>query len=166
MIELKALHVDAVDSAQEKALRYRLLNQPRLAESICRDILAVKPDNRDTLITLVLCLTDQFGTSSGATVKEAMEWVGKLPEGFERDYYAGIVCERKALAQLRMAGPASGHLAYDWFRRAMRHFEAAEAASDDTNDDGLLRWNTCARIINSRADICEAPHDPMPAMLE
>ena len=30
----------------EKALRYRLLNEPLQAESVCRDVLACDPDNQ------------------------------------------------------------------------------------------------------------------------
>ena len=32
----------------------------------------------------------------------------------------------------------------------MQHFEAAEALTDDQNDDAILRWNGCARTINSK----------------
>ena len=36
-------------AALEKALRYRLLNEPVEAESICRDVLEVDPDNQAAL---------------------------------------------------------------------------------------------------------------------
>ena len=29
----------------------------------------------------------------------------------------------------------------------MKHYEAAEALAGDGNDDAVLRWNSCARII-------------------
>ena len=37
MPELKQLHKEAIPSALEKAERYRLLNEPGEAESICHD---------------------------------------------------------------------------------------------------------------------------------
>jgi hypothetical protein len=151
MFELKPLTRDSLGTAQKKAVRYRLLNEPRLAESICRDILTVDPENQEALITLILALSDQYGP--GSKVSEAMEIVPKLETEFQRQYYAGIIAERRALAILRGEGPASGAIAYNWLRRAMDHFDAAEEAAPSDNDDAVLRWNTCARIINSRADV-------------
>ena len=63
--ELKALSRDSVEAAKKKAVRYRLLNEPVLAESICRDILDVEPDDREAVITLLLSLTDQFPSPGG-----------------------------------------------------------------------------------------------------
>jgi hypothetical protein len=51
MAELKQLHKDAIPAALEKAERYRLLNEPGEAESICLDILAVDPDNQRAVIS-------------------------------------------------------------------------------------------------------------------
>jgi len=42
MYELKRLTKEAVPRALEKAERYRLLNEPTEAESICQDILRVE----------------------------------------------------------------------------------------------------------------------------
>ncbi len=39
MFELKPLSKEGLKSAFEKAERYRLLNEPKFAESICLDIL-------------------------------------------------------------------------------------------------------------------------------
>ena len=60
MFELKPLSKDAIPKALEKADRYRLLNEPAEAESICLDILAAEPDNQRALVMLILALTDQF----------------------------------------------------------------------------------------------------------
>jgi hypothetical protein len=43
MFDLKPLTPEAVPSALEKAMRYRLLHEPGEAESICLDVLAVEP---------------------------------------------------------------------------------------------------------------------------
>ena len=39
MFELKPLSREAIPAALEKAMRYRLLNEPGAAESICHDVL-------------------------------------------------------------------------------------------------------------------------------
>ena len=86
MFELKKLSPEAVDAARQKAAQYRLLNHPFLAESICRDILAVKPDDQDTLVILCLTLCDQFGVEGGATVKTALEVAQQFQGEYERSY--------------------------------------------------------------------------------
>ena len=167
MFELTNLHADAVATAQEKAVRYRLLNEPRLAESICRDILNVDESNQDTIITLILALSDQFGLEgAGGGASEAMGLIPRLAGEYERSYYSGVVCERRAWAQFKVHSPASGHIAYDWFRQAMDHFESAEEMSPEGNDDAILRWNTCARVINTRADVYPASEERGESMLE
>ena len=164
MFELKALSPGALEAAQEQADHYRLLNEPRLAESICRDILLADPDNQDATISLILSLSDQFGP--GARVSEAMTLVATLDSEFHREYYSGIIAERKAISILRIGNPGAGPTAYDWLRCAMAHFDTAEALSPDGNDDGVLRWNTCARIINSRADVRPMDDETAVMMLE
>jgi len=166
MYELKKLSHDALDGARKKALHYRLLNQPFLAESICRDILEVEPDDQETLVTLCLSLSDQFGVEGGARANIAMETASRLAGEYERSYYAGIVCERMAFARLATATHASGHVAYDWFMRAMRHYEQAAELRPAGNDDALLRWNTCARLIDSRSDVHEGHPEPVHTLLE
>ncbi|HSM61325.1 MAG TPA: hypothetical protein VK849_11030 [Longimicrobiales bacterium] len=166
MLEMKPLNPNALASAQEKALRYRLLNQPRLAESICRDILAIDPNYHDTIITLVLCLGDQLSTHEGASVAEALDVVARLKDPYEREYYSGIVCERRAIGQLQRLVPGTGAIAHDWFHRAMEHYERAEELSPEGNVDAVLRWNTCARILNARPDLRPAPHERVEMMLE
>ena len=52
VFNLKPLSRDAVPAALIKAERYRLLNEPGEAESICLDILQVDPANRDATVML------------------------------------------------------------------------------------------------------------------
>ena len=100
MFELKRLSPAGVEAALAKVERYRLLNEPWLAESICRDVLAVEPDNKQALVMLILALTDQFGTTgSKALFKEARDLVEQLDDDYERAFYEGIVCERRGQAQ-------------------------------------------------------------------
>src|SRR5205085_11166530 len=53
MADLKRLHKEAIPAALEKAERYRLLNEPGEAESICLDILAADAENQQAIITLL-----------------------------------------------------------------------------------------------------------------
>jgi hypothetical protein len=146
MFDLKPLSKDAIPKALEKADRYRLLNEPAEAESICLDILSTDPENQRALVTLILALTDQFDRvdySVGHT--QFGELLPRLRDEYERSYYAGVISERRAKASLRRQMHASA--AYEWFREAMSWYEKAEAIRPPGNDDAVLRWNTCARIF-------------------
>jgi hypothetical protein len=145
--ELKTLSPEAVPAALEKAHLYRLLHEPGEAESICRDVLDVDPDNQDALITLLLALTDQFDTDGPTAVIEANAVLERLTEAYGRAYYTGIAYERRAKALLRHSVPGSGPRAYEWLRTAMTWYERAEAIRPAGNDDALLRWNACARLL-------------------
>ena len=146
--ELKTLSPDAVPAALEKARLYRLLNEPGEAESICRDVLEVDPDNQDALIMLLLALTDQFDTeAASAAIADARPLIEQLTDAYARAYYAGIVYERRAKAQLRHSMPGYGPRAYEWLRQAMASYEKAEVIRPADNDDALLRWNACARLL-------------------
>ena len=147
MFELKTLSPEAIGRSLEKAERYRLLNEPEEAESICLDVLAIAPDNRQALINLLLALTDQFPHAGGEAIRRAQELIPRLDSEYDRTYYAGIICERRANA--RLAGQVSGSqaVAYDLYRQAMRWYERAEELGQYGNEDALLRWNTCARQI-------------------
>jgi hypothetical protein len=147
MFELKPLAPQAVPKALEKAERYRLLNEPEEAESICRDILAVEPDNQEALITLLLALTDQFRTGAIDCYTSARDLLPRLQGEYERHYYAGIICERRGNAHLDKGGLSGGAVSYHWLREAMGWYEKAEALRPPGNDDAVLRWNTCARLI-------------------
>lgn len=147
MFELKPLSRDTIPAALEKAVRYRLLNEPGEAESICLDVLHIDPENQQALVTLLLAVTDRFGKGYAVGVTQAHEVLPRLRDPYERAYYSGIVCERQAKAQLQNEGPACGLDAYEFLREAMAWYEQAEAIRPPGNDDALLRWNACARII-------------------
>lgn len=147
MFELKRLSEEAIPAALEKALRYRLLNEPAEAESICHDVLAIEPENQEALVMLLLALTDRFGKGYAVGVTQAQDVLSRLRDPYERAYYAGIICERRAKAQLRQGHPGSRDNAYEFLSEAMHWFEKAETLRPPKNDDALLHWNTCARII-------------------
>lgn len=154
MVELKLLTPEAIPSALEKAKRYRLLNEPDEAESICRDILAVAPEHQEALITLLLAVTDKFNEFGLQTLfDEAKQIVAHMDTSYCKFYYTGIIFERRAKFHFKQGGPGSGAVAYDWFAKAMHQYDQALAGCDPDNQDAILRWNSCARFINSHPDL-------------
>jgi hypothetical protein len=147
MFELKTLSEKAIPAALEKAERYRLLNEPAEAESICLDVLKVAPENQPALIILLLALTDRFSKGYGVSDTQVNDLLRRVKGDYEQAYYAGIIAERRAKMKLAQGPPAS-FWSYDLFREAMEYFEKAETLRPAGNDDALLRWNTCARIIS------------------
>jgi hypothetical protein len=147
MIELKRLSEEAIPAALEKAIRYRLLNEPTEAESICLDVLSIDPENQEALVIQLLALTDRFGRSQPGGFRQAQEILPRLRDAYEQAYYAGLICERQAKVSLQKAHPGAHHDAYEFLTEAMSWFEKAEELRPPKNDDALLRWNTCARII-------------------
>jgi hypothetical protein len=147
MFELKPISPDGVAAALQKAERYRLINDPSSAESICLDVLQVDAEHPQALVTLLLAITDQFDAGPTEGVRRARELLPRLKDPYRQAYYAGIICERCAKAQLAGGAPGSSSLAYDWFREAMGWYEQAEAQRPAGNDEAILRWNTCARIL-------------------
>ncbi|MDQ6911441.1 MAG: hypothetical protein M3119_08280 [Verrucomicrobiota bacterium] len=146
MFELKTLTKEGIPAALEKAERYRLLNEPAEAESICLDVLKIAPDNQQAITTLLLAVTDRFSKGYGVSDTQAKELLGKLKGEYERHYFSGLLSERRAKAKLAHGGHAAAW-AYDLFREAMECYEKAEGIRPSGNDDTILRWNTCARII-------------------
>jgi hypothetical protein len=171
MMEPKRISKDAVPAALEKALRYRLLNEPQQAESICRDILLVDPENQDAIIMLLLSLTDQFPVEKAAAFDSAKSTLSALNSNYHQLYYDGIIKERWAAAQLADHMPQE--IAFDWLRQAMRSYEKAEQLSGPADADPILRWNACARVMiraearkresNVRRDVAAEYGDEVPA---
>lgn len=157
--ELKSISAESVPHAMEKVERYRLLNEPALAESICLDILAVAPDDQPALISLLLARTDQF--HSTAQPKGTEEVLARIKGEYEQAYYAGVIWERLGHARLRHGDPGARTSAYHALQDAMSHYERAMKFAPPGNDDAILRWNTCARIIMQNPHIQpRAEHDP------
>jgi hypothetical protein len=85
---------------------------------------------------------------------------------YDRAYYAGIVAERRAKAKLRQNTPDCRFQAYDLLRQAMESFEKAEPLRPTGNDDAILRWNTCARIIARNNLVARAEEERVEFPLE
>lgn len=164
VFKLKPLSKDGVEAALAKAEHYRLLNSPKLAESICLDILEVDKDNQKAHIVLLLALTDQFGQSTMTVAKEAQDIVINLKDEYSRLYYTGIIHERQGNVALNSAVHGSDFDAYEWYLEAMDYYEKAQALQPSTNNDPILRWNTCARTI-MQFNLEERPSDaPFPIL--
>jgi hypothetical protein len=147
VFELKLLSREGIPGALAKAERYRLLNQPWEAECIYRDILQVDADNQEAAIGLVLAITDQFERGSSATVPRAREALQGVHDAYQHAYHAGIICERRARVLLNGARPGASAMAHELLREAKGWYEQAEEHRPPGNDDVLLRWNACARLL-------------------
>ena len=148
-LKLKSISRSGVGEAIAKAELYRFLNEPGETESICRDVLALEPDNQKAMRILGLAITDRFTGSASDRFAEAEGIFARLTDPYEKLYYAGLLHERRAKAQLR-AG-YEPHTVIVLFEEAMRLFAAAEKIRPEGNDDAILRWNRCVRLIQSRA---------------
>ena len=164
--ELKPISRDSVRAALQKAERYRVINDPSSAESICLDVLTVEPRNQQALVTLLLAITDQFAEGPTEGVRRAREVLPRLDDEYKRAYYAGIICERCAKAQLRPGTPGSGQTVYHWLREAMSWYEKAEAQRPAGNDESILRWNTCARLLDRNEELKPRAEEPVELSLE
>ena len=167
MLELKPLPREGIPGALARVERYRLLNEPEQAESICQDILRSDPENQEAIRSLLLALTDQFGVGPGARIAEARALLPRLQSPYEQLYYAGIIAERRARSSINHGGLGSGPVACQWFRDAMHSYEQAEALRPAGNDDAILRWNTCARFLMRNPQLMAQPEENLePVLLE
>ena len=160
--KLKRISTAGIPEAIAKAGLYRSLNEPEEAESICRDILAVDPTHQLALRVLGLALTDQFTGGASDRVRETEEIFRRLSDPYERLYYAGIVYERRAKAQFNAGQPP--HVLLPLFEQALHTFAEAEKISPPGNDDAILRWNRCVRLLQNRSyvwDVWEQERAPL-----
>jgi hypothetical protein len=162
----KPITKEAIPAALQKAERYRIINDPTSAESICLDVLAVSPENQQALVVLVLAITDQFDSAPTEGLRRAREVLPRLQDEYKRAYYAGIICERCGKAQLRSGAPRSGEMAYHWIREAMSWYERAESQRPAGNDEAILRWNTCGRLLAGNPHLRPSTEEPVPLSLE
>ncbi len=147
MFTLKRISKDSIHAALDRAERYRLLNEPAQAESICHDILEVDPQNQKAMVMLILALTDQFNRGSSVSSIQPQSLLPQLRSQYEQKYYAGLILERRGKSRLAHGSIDANFIAYDLFMDAMEYYEQAEAMHPPGNDDAALRWNTCARMI-------------------
>ncbi|HSR91847.1 MAG TPA: hypothetical protein VLK88_11120, partial [Gemmatimonadales bacterium] len=92
-----------------------------------------------------------------AGVARAREVLARLNNEYRKAYYAGVICERRAKAHLALRAPGAESVAYEWFREAMDWYEKAEKLRPPGNDEAILRWNTCVRILTQNPEIAPLP---------
>jgi tetratricopeptide (TPR) repeat protein len=146
-LKLKSISTSSIPKAISKVELYRYLNEPEEAESICRDILAVEPDNQTALRLLGLTITDQFTGNHSDRWKEAEGIFLSLTDRYEKLYFVGLLHERRAKTQLGAGHSLQAVMAL--FEQAMNCFEEAEKICPEDNDDAILRWNRCVRLLQS-----------------
>jgi len=154
----KRISTHSIPRALEKAERYRLLNEPGEAQSICRDVLLADPGNQQALVMLLLATTDQFGRDPAVGITQAREVLAGVIDPYESAYYTGVMCERWAKSRLRLE-PAD-RVALGWLEEAMEWFGKAELLRPSSNDDALLRWNACVRMLHRYAAASSARPEP------
>jgi hypothetical protein len=162
MPDLKTISREAIPRAIQKAERYRLLNQSWATESICLDVLEVDPTNQPVLVMLLLAITDQFGRENGELARRARGTLDRLTDPYQQAYYAGIIAERLAHAQLLSGAMHAEEMALAALRTAMESYEKAEQLRQPGNDDAILRWNTCQRTLSGmrRKEAADEMYEP------
>ena len=158
MFTPKPISQATIEAAFAKAERYRLLNEPHEAESISLDILATTPGDQRALVTLLLSITDQFKGDLLPNVRRAQALLERLDGEYARFYYTGIIIERQAKVLLANDVPCKDRRVHDQFKEAMEWYEKAEAVRPPDNDDSILRWNSCARIVEARLEGMSGEH--------
>lgn len=154
-MQLKKITPEGIPAALARAERYRLLHDAWAAESICLDVLEVDPHNEPALVMLLLAITDQFRDDLTDAGQRARAVLPRLQDPYDRAYYSGIILERRALAQLEAGRHGAADAAAESLREAMRAYERAERQRPAGNDDAILRWNTCARLLERYAPVPE-----------
>lgn len=166
MQKLKRITKRGVPAALKRAERYRLLNEPTDAESICLDILEVDKGNKAAKILLLLARTDQFEDRLTEAYGEATAVLELFRDQYSKDYFEGIICERRAKAHYRRGFPGSNHVAYEWLTRAMDCYQKAQKKRPANEDESILRWNACVRMLERYPDLEPRPEAVAEHMLE
>ena len=149
---------NCIAQAISKAELYRYLAEPEETESICRDILAVEGDNQAAQRMLGLAISDQLSGGRLERWSEAESVFQSLTDPYERFYYTGLLHERRVKAQVRAGQPL--RTLVPLIENAMLCFEQAEKIRPPDNDEALLRWNRCVRLLQSLPRVEEEKEVP------
>ena len=134
---------------------------------VTRQGLAADPKHMLGLRTLGLAITDQFTGGPADRYGEVDAIFQGLADAYERLYYSGLLCERRVKAQLR--GGRAPHTLLPLLEKALQCFAEAEKIHPPGNDDAILRWNRCVRLLQSQPNfeveevVSFEAHDSPPA---
>jgi len=156
--KLKTISKNGIAQAIAKGELYRYLAEPEETESICRDILAVEGDNQAALRMLGLAISDQLCGGRLDRWPEAESVFQSLTDPYDRFYYTGLLHERRAKAQVRAGQPL--RTLVPLIENAMLCFEQAEKIRPPDNDEALLRWNRCVRLLQNLPRVEEEKEVP------
>jgi len=166
--ELKKISTTGIAEALSKAQLYRSLREPEESESICHDILDADPENQAALRLLGLSITDQFTGNTTDRYAEAESIFRRLTDPYAQSYHLGLLIERRAKAQMHIG--RRSYVVVALLEEAMHRFEEAEKIRPAGNDEAILRWNRCVRLLQKlpHAEPVEAGHgfhdDDLPAV--
>ena len=148
--ELKSISEQSIPEALAKVERYRLLNEPPCRKHLPRRSghRARSPAGADFAAARA-----HRSIPLQRAAKAAQEVLAQIKGDYEQAYYAGIIWERLGNARIRHGGTGAGASAYHALRDAMSHYETAMTFAPPGNDEAILRWNTCARMIMQNPDI-------------
>ena len=166
MVDLKKIEQKDIPYALERADRYRQMNEPLAAESICLDVLRIEPKHQEALVNLLLAMSEQFKDQIFPAYDRALEVLARMDNDYQKVYYKGIIFERRAKAHMNKKGFGTGRVAYEWFQKAMAAYDQAISIRPEGNPDSILRWNTCARIIMDDKEVKPSSEYSREKMLE
>ena len=146
MFELKKISPQYISNALMKAEKYRYMNHPKTSESICRDVLEIKPEHQEAIILLIISISEQFADRKkySASLRNAQEWLPLIEDEYKKIYLSGLILERWAKANIHILAGAD---LYEFFQEAMDFYAKAEKIRPVEDESCILHWNLCIRLM-------------------
>ena len=143
---VKRISTAGIAEAIAKAELYRSLSEPEEAESICRDILTIEPQHQ--LALRLLGLPDRSVHRSWVrSYREAEEIFQQLNDRMNGTTTLG---SRTSDARKRSSKPGNCLLTVQALRTGS-YLSQRLRNSPAENDDAILRWNRCVRLLQDPA---------------
>ena len=146
---LKSLSPKAIPGALGLASDSRQGGQSQTCESICLDVLQAEPGNQEALRLLVLSHADRFDAESTEHEMAARDAQSRLTGEYDRAFYDAYILHRSAQVAIASGSPSSARVVYALLARAMASYEDAERSRPEGNDDAILLWNACQRLMQA-----------------
>lgn len=146
---LKSLSPAAIEGALRLASDSRQGGQPQTCESICHDVLQAEAGNQEALRLLLLSHADRFDADSSQHEMAARDAQSRLTTEYDRLFYDGYILHRLAQAAISSGSPSAARVVFDLLTGAMASYEDAERVKPRDNDDAILLWNACHRLLQS-----------------